>query len=368
MMEAFATTAGTGNYSERFVGKIPPDHFRAAFSLQLSSIGMGTYLGNPDPDTDGRYREAVKTALGLGCNVIDTAINYRFQRSEKSIGQALQDLRGKGHFSREEIFVSSKAGFIPYEDSTPSDPNEFVRRTLVNTGIVQLEDIIAGCHCMAPRYLEQQLQQSLNNLQLECIDLYFLHNPETQLQEIVRDEFNHRIRDAFTVLENAVRMGRIRYYGAATWNGFTNPPHARDYLSLRELLQLAEEVAGQEHHFRAIQLPLNLAMPEAFTRNNQEWNGGLTSVLQAAKQAGLLVMASASIYQGNLTRGLPSELKNVLGQRTDAQNAIQYTRSTPGITTALVGMKNVDHVLENMQTATSSPLDLERYMQLYKSA
>ncbi len=366
-MQAFATSTGTARYRERFSGSLPAGHFREALGLTLSSIGLGTYLGDPDPATDFLYEEAVKTALGLGCNVIDTAINYRFQRSEKSIGRALRDLLQNGSFRREEIFISSKAGFIPFEDAPPLDPDEYVRRTFLNPGLIAPQDVFAGCHCMAPGYLEHQLQQSLSNLQLECIDLYFLHNPETQLQQIVRDEFNHRMRDAFATLEKAVEAGKIRFYGTATWNGFRGEPSSRDYLSLSELIGLAEEVAGKEHHFRATQLPLNLAMPEAFTRQNQEWNGNLLSLLEAAEKDGMLVMASASIYQGNLARSLPSELTNILGQHTDAQNAIQFVRSTPGITTALVGMKNANHIAENMQTALAPPLDEERYMQLYKS-
>ncbi|HEY3129464.1 MAG TPA: aldo/keto reductase [Acidobacteriota bacterium] len=366
-MQPFATSPGTAGYRERFLDTLPPKHFKEALGLVLSSIGLGTYLGDPDPATDLLYQEAVKTALRLGCNVIDTAINYRFQRSEKSIGRALRDLLQNGSFSREEIFISTKGGFIPYQDTAPLNSDEYIHHTFISAGIITPQDITAGCHCMAPRYLEHQLQQSLDNLQLECIDLYFLHNPETQLQEIVRDEFNHRVRDAFATLEKAVEAGKIRFYGTATWNGYRSATAARDHLSLGELIGLAEEVAGKEHHFRALQLPFNLVMPESFTRLNQQRDGDLLSLLEVAQKSDMLVMASASIYQGNLARNLPLELTSLIGQRTDAQNAIQFVRSTPGITTALVGMKNAGHVVENMQTALAPPLDEERYMCLYRS-
>src|SRR2546426_1123863 len=141
-MQPFATGAGTAKYRERFLDALPAKHFREALGLVLSSIGLGTYLGDPDPATDLLYQEAVKTALGLGCNVIDTAINYRFQRSEKSIGRALRDLLQNGTFSREEIFVSTKGGFIPHESTTPLDPDEYIHRTFISTGIIAPQDII----------------------------------------------------------------------------------------------------------------------------------------------------------------------------------------------------------------------------------
>ena len=79
------------SYRERFP-QAATDHFRAAQNLWLSSIGIGTYLGQPEDETDRRYTEAIVRAVELGANVIDTAANYRFQRSERSIGAALGEL------------------------------------------------------------------------------------------------------------------------------------------------------------------------------------------------------------------------------------------------------------------------------------
>ena len=46
-----------------------------------------------------------------GVNVIDTAINYRYQKSERTIGAALRYLIDKG-YKREELFICSKNGYI----------------------------------------------------------------------------------------------------------------------------------------------------------------------------------------------------------------------------------------------------------------
>ncbi|HTO12188.1 MAG TPA: aldo/keto reductase, partial [Candidatus Binatia bacterium] len=227
----------------------------------------------------------------------------------------------------------------------------------VRTGIVKAGDLV-GSHCITPRYLLDQLDRSRANLGLATLDVYYVHNPEQQLDEVSRPAFLDRLREAFTALEGAVRDGKIRLYGAATWNGFRADPGERGYLSLAELVGLAREAGGAGHHFRVVQLPYNLAMPEAFTRANQKLDGGgFFSTLDAARHLGLYVMASASILQGKLTQGLPAEFGDLVpGLATDAQRAIQFVRSTPGIGTALIGMKSVAHVDENLAVAAVEPL------------
>ena len=75
--------------AERF-REAAPSHFRDANGLRLSSIGVGTYLGDADDSTDADYTAAIRRAIALGCNVVDTAINYRCQRSERAIGAAIR--------------------------------------------------------------------------------------------------------------------------------------------------------------------------------------------------------------------------------------------------------------------------------------
>ena len=87
-----ATPEGSSDYRERFKDIAADNYFREAQNLWLSSIGIGTYLGQPDEETDRRYTEAIVRAVELGANVVDTAANYRFQRSERSVGAALPQL------------------------------------------------------------------------------------------------------------------------------------------------------------------------------------------------------------------------------------------------------------------------------------
>jgi aryl-alcohol dehydrogenase-like predicted oxidoreductase len=363
-----ATTEGTERYCERFQGKTRAGHFRQSQGQWFSSIGLGTYLGNHDAETDRLYHDAVVRAVELGCNVIDSAINYRFQRSERSIGTALKDIAAKG-FGRDEIIVATKGGFLPYDSEPPKDVRSYFDQTFVKTGVAQFSDVIAGCHCMTPKYLLNQLDCSLRNLDLECVDIYYVHNPEMQLGKVPREEFNDRLLRAFEALEGAVSAGQIGAYGTATWNGYRNEPSAKDYLSLAQIVDLATKAGGANHHFKVIQLPLNLGMTEALSLSNQEVQGKQLTLLEAAQALGVTVMCSASVLQGQLARNLPPIISDTFaGLETDGQRALQFVRSTPGVTTALVGMKQIQHVEENLQTARVGPAPWEQYSKLFQTA
>jgi aryl-alcohol dehydrogenase-like predicted oxidoreductase len=350
-----ATSAGTARYRERFREIADQDHFRKGQDLWLSSIGVGTYLGDADDETDARYAEAVTRAVELGANVIDTAANYRFQRSERSIGAALRELNARG-FAREELAICTKGGYLPFDGEPPTDVRRYVEETFVKPGIAGFADIAAGSHCMTPRYLQSQLQQSLANMNLSCIDVYYVHNPESQLGAVSEDEFWKRLRAAFEFLEQSVTAGKIGNYGVATWNGFRVEPDAKGYHSLERMTEIAKEVGGDNHHFRFIQLPFNLGMPEALFFQNQKSGDDFVSALQAADKLGITAIASGSLWQGQVARGLPEAIRDPLGSlATDAQTGIQFVRSAPGVTTALVGMSQRAHVEENLHLVGIAP-------------
>jgi len=369
-LPGFATPDGTRRYRDRFAGRAADGHFRERNGLWLSSLGAGTYLGEHDDATDERYARAVSRALELGVNVIDTAINYRFQRSERSVGAALHALIQQGKIARDEVIVATKAGFLTFDGDPPPDPAGYFQREYVQTGVVRPEDVVAGMHCMTPAYLENQLERSRRNLGLSTIDVYFLHNPETQLQVLPRAEFLNRLRTAFQKLEECVASGRIRCYGTATWDGYRQAPQARDFLSLSELVAMAAEVGGSGHHFRCVQLPFNLAMPEALLHPNQPVGDRAVSLLDAAAQLGVTVFASASLLQGQVARNLPDDLRAALNGHleTDAQRALQFVRSTPGVGTALVGMSRLEHVEENLRLVEKALVPAETFRRVFLRA
>lgn len=360
----YATAEGTRSFAARFEGRAAPGHFRDRRGLMISSIGMGTYLGEPDAPTDRNYTEAIFAAVQGGVNVVDTAINYRLQRSERSAGSALEKLFAAG-FAREEILICTKAGFLTPDDEMPADANDYFLREYISKGIFAVEDIAAGCHCMTPRYLEDQIERSRQNLGTSCIDVFYLHNPETQLGEVTREEFNRRIAAAFDTLEKEVAAGKVHAYGMATWNAFRNDSRAPDYLSLEQIVGLARQVGGSGHHFHFVQLPFNLAMPEALMRPNQTVGGKTMSMVQAARELKVTLIASASLLQSHLVGKVPAVIHDTFGLKDDLECALQFVRSAPGMTTALVGMQRAEHVRANLRLLGIPPASQEQFRKMF---
>ena len=311
--------------------------------MHLSTLGLGTYLGPPTDAADSSYIEAARAFLAAGGTVFDTAANYRNGRSERALGAALKGL------PRGDFFVSTKAGYIPMPEDAPEEsPRSWFHRVLEAPGILSVEDLVDGCHALTPRYLAHQLDLSRAALGLETLDLFHLHNPEQQLPHLGPEAFYAMIGRAFEACEGFVAAGKIRAYGVATWNGLRVPPDQAGHLSLARLLEAATAAGGRDHHFRWIQLPLNLAMPEAYLAPTQLMSGTAMTPLAAAQASGLSVQTSASILQARILHQLPDGFAEALGLQTPAQGALQFTRSCPGVTTALCGMGRAAHVTENV--------------------
>jgi aryl-alcohol dehydrogenase-like predicted oxidoreductase len=376
----YATIDGTTRYIDRFPHYRDAAFYRTVCGLNISSLGIGTYLGAADDATDQSYTDALITAGTGGINLFDTAINYRNQRSERAVGAALRQLQ------RDEIVVCTKAGFL-----TPG----------AVPGFLQPEQVVGKMHSMDPDFLADQIDRSRANLGVDTIDVFYLHNPETQLGFLTRDEFDERLGRACARLEQLAADQKIRWYGAATWDGFR-----KGALNLPRMVELALEAGGPEHHFRFIQLPFNLGMVEAFlpvgmgipgaklqerpgpvgqailpadslsagpAAPGAAWSfdpgpGGTRpeSVLQAASRLGVAAIASATLSQGQVLDHIPKALADSLPGLTNAQRAIQFTRSTPGVAAALVGMSRPAHVIENLGVAPVVPITHEQYLRLYQ--
>jgi len=370
MLEQPATAVGTAAYASRFPS-FPGNYRPLSGNLSVSSLGIGTYLGQEDSVTDQAYGEALCAALLGGINLVDTAVNYRCQRSERVIGKILAELVHDHQIRRDEIVVATKGGYTAFDDGYPPDPQAWFDQKYVHTGIVKPSEVVHGWqHCISPAYLEALLETSRRNLGLNIIDIYYVHNPEAQLGAVTREEFGARIRKAFEFLEDAVKTGKIGAYGTATWNGFRLSPTSRDYLSLAELVAAATDAGGRDHHFKVIQFPYNLAMTEALTAQNQAQPGGASgSLLAAADSMEIAVCASASLLQGQLTSRLPDILRTAFpDMESDAQRSIQFVRSTPRVNVALVGMSSAAHVTQNLAALKHPPASFDALMKLFKRA
>lgn len=352
-IEGRATPGGTRRYAARFGKSLTADFYRPFAGLShVSSLGLGTYLGDCDDAEDARYTATAIAALARGVNLIDTAINYRCQRSERAIGDAIRTVVEKGTVRRDEFVVCTKGGYIPL-DRTPPATKEgyrgFLQSEYFGPGIMTADEVVSGGHCLTPRYLADQIERSKRNLGLSLIDVYYVHNPEQQLESLQREVFERTIRAAFSELEDQVKRGNIGCYGCATWNGFRSDPSSRNHLSLEQLTSIAVDVAGAGHRFRAIQLPINLAMPEAVRDQTQRVGADRTSLLEAAHRLNVSVIGSATLMQSQLAQSLPDQVRSAFpGFSTDARRATAFAQSLP-ISSALVGMKSVSHLEQNLE-------------------
>ena len=362
MIRGFATEEGTARFKERHERTAAEGHFRSVNDLYLTSVGMGTYLGEPNDTTDQMVRDATKLSIQSGAiNVIDTAINYRSQKAERSVGKALKELIESGEVKRDEIFISTKNGYITNDADVPTEFWTYIQNTLIKTGIIEADDISSGYHCMTIPYLEEQLERSSRNLGLDCIDLMYLHNSvEGQVQDVGIIKFIQMLKEAFQFYEEKRKEGKIRHYGMATWNCFRVNKANMEYLNLKNVTNIAKEVGGEQNGFRFVQLPFNMMMSEALTERNQEVDSETVSFLEAAKKLDIGVFTSIPLLQGQLLH------KNKIPKFADidspALRCLQFVRSSGVI--PLVGQKHRENVQENIQIAKIPPLSENEFHDL----
>ena len=355
MISGFATSEGTKNLSEKFL----TENYNQFQNLHLSNVGIGTYLGEPDSQTDVMVKDAVKKSIMSGINVIDTAINYRAQKSERSIGQALSELTSDNSVTRDELFICTKNGYVTNDGDIKEDFMQYIMRELGKPGIVKEGDISSGYHCMTIPYLEDQLERSLKNLNLECIDLMYLHNAVEGHPEMSKSQFLENLKKVFEFYELKRKEGKIRFYGLATWECFRANPDNPMFLSLEDVVKLAQEVGGPEHGFRFIQLPFNLHFDQALLLKNQTVNGSQNSILESAIELGIGVFTSVPLMQGRLLEWAKS--KPVFSTSSPSVGLLQFIRSTPGVLAPLIGQKSSTHVDENLEVMKISAMEKSEF-------
>ncbi|MDW0149054.1 MAG: aldo/keto reductase [Nitrososphaeraceae archaeon] len=363
-IKGFASSEGTKKFRDNAIKKGKSYlHFKEFDDLILSSIGMGTYLGDlskeDDIDIENALYESVKSHA---INVIDSAINYRAMKSEKSIGRSITRLVNDGIISRDEIFVSTKNGYITNDGDYPMlDVWEYIQRMYISTGIIKAEDISSGYNVLNPAYIEKCIERSRFNLKLDTLDLVYIHNAfESWNQDVSKNKFFDMLSKVFEVYEKFRSKNKIRYYGMATWTCFRVGEENKEYLSLDEVYNIAKSIGGVDHGFRFIQLPYNLAYSEAlFLKNQKVGNEKNLTILEAAKKLKIGVFSSVPLLQGKLIQTKIPDYSETL---TDPiMKLLQIIRSSPSIIAPLIGQKKMDHVNKNNKISEIPPLSEEEF-------
>jgi aryl-alcohol dehydrogenase-like predicted oxidoreductase len=147
--------------------------------MEISRVGVGTapigsspewnvYWGPQDEDEAIR---AIRTALDLGVNWIDTAPFYGWGRAERIVGEAIQG-------RRDELFIFTKCGTLP--------------------------DGKGGWfESLRPESIRRELEASLRNLRADHVDLYQFHDPEPATP----------IEESWSEMHRLIREGKVRNGG-----------------------------------------------------------------------------------------------------------------------------------------------------------
>ncbi|MFA7657409.1 aldo/keto reductase [Acidithiobacillus thiooxidans] len=366
-----ANSVGSKAYVARFAETLAEEHFSDFLNtrIKLSSLGVGTFPGAVDDVTDLAVAAIVAQALQSGINVIDTGANYRFGRAGRAVGAGIAKAMAAG-ILREEFFVVGKGGFLTFTGGRPEDPLAFFREEVVAKGLGKEEDLAQNVHCLSPEYIAWQLDDLRSQTGLETLDVFLVDQPEVHIPLIGKERMYQKLLQVFTVLEQAVKENKIRYYGISTFNACRVETDHTLFQSLTSLIGLAEKAAGEgnRHHLRVVELPFNALMPEAYTRFSQvTGQGNIGSTIQAAFQLKLTVMASHTLGKGLLAREeIPSLQEGIPELANAAQRAIQFVRSTPGIGVTLVGMSSPLHLADFLAVAKQLPLPRERYLAMFE--
>jgi aryl-alcohol dehydrogenase-like predicted oxidoreductase len=298
------------------------------------TLAFGTYRGTADEAGDRAMEAALARALDGGIRVIDSAINYRAERSERCIGRVL----GARGASAATVRVITKAGYVP---SVGPDHDREVEARLSRDAPAALGAVTASGHCLHPAWVARSVRASLANLGKDRVDTVLLHNPEEQLPRVGPRALPGLLREAFEVLERLAAEGALRAYGIATTGGLAQPPGAGGHLALDAIIDAARAAGGEHHRFEVVEAPLSLIEPELVTARTQPGEGGLRTGLRAIVEAGLELVVSSPLAGGRL--GVLSE------------EALEFCRAIPGVGVIAVGATRPAHVDSLLALAERPP-------------
>jgi aryl-alcohol dehydrogenase-like predicted oxidoreductase len=295
--------------------------------LKVSVLGLGSnsFGGRADKNTSV---DIIHTALDRGITLLDTANGYTGGQSEQIIGEALKGRRG-------DAVIATKAGL-------PQGDGPYLRGT-------------------SRRHLTMQLEQSLERLNTDYIDLYYVHtfDPDTPLEETMR------------TLDDFVRQGKVLYIGAsnyrpqelATAQGIARGRHWERFCALQPSYSLLDRTPEREV------IPLTQAEGIGIVAYYPLAGGVLTGKYRGGQvPAGSRAERQPS-FKSRVRQTIQAagdafaELAHDAGM-DPAALALAWLLSRPGMASAIVGATRPDQVLANLAAVdiTISP-DMHRQLE-----
>jgi aryl-alcohol dehydrogenase-like predicted oxidoreductase len=325
----------------------------------LPLLGIGTYLGDVNDNTDKKIIDVLNVALKNKINFIDTAPNYRFGRSEKLIGNFLSKV------DRNKIILSTKVGFLPVNNSSIKDYKLYFEQYFIKQGIINISDIYGDWQSFSPRYIKWQIEDSLKNLNTNYIDIYFLHNPEEIRPYVTKYKFYDIIFNAFKQINKEILNGKIKYVGISSWNGFIRNKDKSISIDLEKIIEISKNTLVK-NSFKYIQIPYNLGMTEHLTQKSQIINKQKCSLISASKKYSLKIISNAPFHNGKLfSIDFPHQISNICNSNNKSEAALKFALSNPGVDLVLMGTTNINHLYKAIHTTSKERISPSSYKKLF---
>ncbi|WP_034592647.1 aldo/keto reductase [Hamadaea tsunoensis] len=306
------------------LGSTGMDITRVGFGSWAVAGGDWRFGWGATDDTDSVA--AIRHAVESGVNWIDTAAVYGLGHSEELVGKAIADLP-----AADRPFVFTKAGLV-------WDPED---------------RLAAPRRVMAPASVRRELEDSLRRLDVERIDLYQVHWPDTGESLEYAGDGTGAVSPRATPLEEYWQvMADLKAEGKVRAIGLSN--HSVEQLAA------AERIA----HVDAIQPPFSALNRSAAAEIAWAHGHGTGVIAYSPLQSGLLTGAfSAQRVAGlpagdwraahaDFTSGLTANLRVADALRpiaarhgvSVAEVAIAWVLAWPGVTGAIVGARRREQV------------------------
>lgn len=297
--------------------------------LQLSVLSYGSWVTFHKQIDDSIADELMGIAYDQGINFFDNAEAYALGESEKMMGRILK----KKKWDRTSYTVSSKAYFG--WRGKENKPNQ--------TGLSR-KHLIEACH------------EALNRLQLDYLDLYFCHRPDT----------NVPIEEVVWTMHNLIQQGKILYWGTSQWSGaeimeahrvaqqygLIGPTVEQPQYNMFERFKMEQDYLPV---FKNVGLGTTIWSPLAAGFLTGKYNDGIPAGSRLAIE-GFDWLKERWVQEAKIEK---TKKLAVLAQEMNvslAELAIAWTIKNPNVTTAILGATKKQQLEENLKALQVLPM------------
>jgi aryl-alcohol dehydrogenase-like predicted oxidoreductase len=282
--------------------------------LNVSSIGYGAWGigGKPFWNTEGEEISirSIEKAIDLGVNFYDTAPVYGFGYSEELLGKALQS-------KRKDVIIATKCGMVWEKEELKAIRKRATRESIL-----------------------EEIDMSLKRLRTDYIDLYQVHWPDESTP----------IEETMNTLLQIQKEGKIRYIGVSNYS----VDQMKESLKYGQIVSLQPMYSMLERDVEKDRLPFCIDNNVGIICYSPLASGVLTGKydentrFQDWRGQGIIGNFTGDVFVSHIKKVKQIEKIAQKHDKTVAQLAINWLLHQKGVTTAIVGVKNPDHVEQNI--------------------